>query len=147
MADKAQAQTQAFVHRATQAYQRREAILHERARGQVQDVTAGDFRAFVAAEAGLANERAQVDLIKRLAERSRSSREQAERALAAQADKMTDAAGPTVKIPAAKLAEARKAFVVLAQELTPAQWLAFTQAYMQQLNQDLKALETAAKPQ
>lgn len=147
MADKAQAEASAFVDRATQAYQRREAIVRELARGEIQDIAAGDFRAFIAAEAGLANERRNMELIARLADRSRTSREQAERALAAQQQQLAEAAGPAVKASGTNLAEARKAFLVLSQELTPAEWLAFMQSYLKQVNDDLKALRAADQPQ
>jgi hypothetical protein len=147
MADKAQAEADAFVGRATQAYQRREAIVRELAQGEIQDTAAGDFRAFIAAQAGLPNEQRHIALITQLAERSRASREQAELAFAAHAQKLSDAAGPAIKTSSANLAEARKAFLMLSQELSPAEWLAFTQAYLKQLNQDLKALHTPATPE
>jgi outer membrane murein-binding lipoprotein Lpp len=145
MADKAQAETHGFVQRADQAYARREAIVRELARGEIEDVSAGDFRAFIAARAGLAKEQQQIDLINELADRSRQSREAAEQAVAAMQQKLADAAGPAVQANVVNLAESRKAFLVLSQELTPAEWLAFTQAYLKQLNDDLQALG-ATKP-
>ncbi|HJV67724.1 hypothetical protein [Ideonella sp.] len=146
MADKAQAETSAFVDRATQAYQRREAIVRELARGEIEDVSAGDFRAFIAARAGLPREQQQIELINELADRSRESRERAEQAFEALQGKLVDAAGPAVQANVTNLAETRKAFLVLSQELTPAEWLAFTQAYLKQLNQELAALRAAEKP-
>lgn len=147
MADKAQAEAEAFVARATQAYQRREAIVRELAQSEIRDTAEGDFRAFIAAQAGMVSEQRHIALITQLAERSRASREQAELAFAAHAQKLSDAAGPAVKTSSANLAEARKAFLVLSQELSPAEWLAFTQAYFKQLTQDLKALQNPASPE
>ena len=146
MADKAQAESDAFVERATQAYRRREAIVRELARGEIQDVSARDFRAFIAARARLPQEQRSVEVIHELADKSRESRERVETAFKALEAKLGDAAGPPAPGNATALAEARKAFLVLSQELTPAEWLAFTQAYLKQVNQDLQAMQAPPAP-
>jgi hypothetical protein len=143
MADKAQREADEFVARAERAYQRREAIVRGLARGEIDDAASGSFRAFVDARAGVATAQAQVDLVKALADRSRTLREQADRALAAHDQKLAQAAGPAVKANATQLADAKRAFIVLSQELTPAEWLAFAQAYLKQVNTQLKALADA----
>jgi outer membrane murein-binding lipoprotein Lpp len=143
MADKAQREADEFVARAERAYQRREAIVRGLARGEIDDAASGSFRAFVDARVGVANAQAQVDLVKALADRSRTLREQADRALAVHDQKLAQAAGPAVKANATQLADAKRAFIVLSQELTPAEWLAFAQAYLKQLNTQLKALADA----
>lgn len=145
MADRAQAEAEAFAARAQQAYARREAIVRELARGEILDTSSADFRAFVAERAGLPTQAAQVALITQLADRSRTLREQAETALLAHDQKLAAAAGATVKPDGAALADTRRAFLVLAQELTPAEWLAFAQGYLKQVNKDLKALADAEK--
>lgn len=145
MADRAQAEAEAFAARAQQAYARREAIVRAMAAGEILDTANGDFRAFVAERAGAAGPQTQVALITQLSDRSRGLREQAEKALAAHDQKLAAAAGPAVRPDPAALADARRAFLVLAQELTPAEWLAFAQGYLKQVNQDLKALEDGAK--
>ena len=145
MADRAQAEVQAFADRVQQAYARREAIVRELARGEILDTSGAEFRAFVGERAGLPTQAAQVALISQLAERSRSLREQAEGALAAHDQKLAAAAGTAVKPDGSALADTRRAFLVLAQELTPADWLAFAQGYLKQVNQDLKALADAEK--
>jgi hypothetical protein len=141
MADQAKAQANSFVERAGQAYERREAIVRELARGEIADTTGDVFRTYIAARAGVQNRQAQVDLVKGLAEHSRALREQAEAALAAHDKALADAAGPAVKVNAAPLADVKRSFIVLSQELTAAEWVAFARSYLMQVNQELKALE------
>lgn len=145
MADKAQSEVNGFIDRAGQAYQRREAIVRELARGEIQDVSAAEFRAFVASKAGRGKDQQSIDLINELADKSRESRERVEAAFAALEQKLGEATGPAAQTNATNLAEARKAFIVLSQELTPAEWLAFTQVYIKQVQQDLQTLQAAGK--
>jgi hypothetical protein len=141
LADKAQAETDAFVSRATQAYRRREAILRELAHGQIRDVSEIELNTWIAGQAGVASDQGRIDLITNLADRSRRTREQREAAFAATAKQLEEAAGPAVKASGTNLAEARKAFLVLSQELTAEEWLKFTHSYVKQVRTDLKALE------
>jgi hypothetical protein len=145
IADKAQAEANDFVDRANQAYKRREAIVRELAEGEIQDTFAGDFRAWIDAQAGVSRNQASIDLVSRVADRSRSLREDKEAAFAAKAKQFTDAAGPAVKATNTNLADAKKAFLVLSQELSPEEWLAFSQSYIRQLQAELKALDTPSK--
>jgi len=145
MADRAQAEAEAFAERAQRAYARREAIVRELAAGEILDAASGDFRAFVAERAGMPDQQTQVALITQLADRSRTLREQAEKALAAHDQKLATAAGAALKPDRVALADTRRTFLVLAQELTPAEWLAFAQGYLKQVNQDLKALADAGE--
>jgi hypothetical protein len=141
MADQAKAQASNFVERAGQAYERREAIVRELARGEVADTTGDAFRTYIAIRAGVQNRQAQADLVKSLAEQSRVLREQAEAALEAHEKAFADAAGAAVKVNAAPLADVKRSFIVLSQELTAGEWVAFARGYLMQLNQELKALE------
>jgi hypothetical protein len=140
MADRAQAELQAYSERSQRAYERREAIVRALAASEIADNSGGAFRAWVAERAGVSGTQAQTALIQQLADRSRGLREQAEAALAAHDQKLAAAAGAVPKPDTKALADTRRAFLVLAQELTPAEWLAFAQGYLKQVNQDLKAL-------
>jgi hypothetical protein len=141
MADQARSQANAFIDRAGQAYGRREAIVRELARGEIADTTGDAFRSYIAAQAGVQSRQVQVDLVKGLAEHSRVLREHAETALAAHDKALADAAGPAVTLNSAPLADVKRSFLVLSQELTPAEWVKFARSYLTQVNQELKALE------
>ena len=52
-------------------------------------------------------------------------------------------AGAPVKVPAQSLAEAKRSFLTLAQELSTEEWLKFSWAYVRQVQADLKALKEA----
>lgn len=144
--DGAQTELRAFIDRAEQAYRRREAILRELAEGEIRDTASGDFRSWVAAEAGANRNDARIALIRRIADRSRQSREAAEVALAAKAQQIAAAASAPAVVPAERLADTRRAFLHLAQELTPQEWLRFSQQYVAELRTELKALKAEAAP-
>lgn len=146
-ADKAQGETQAFIQRATQAYQRREAIVLSLAQGEIRDTSAGDFRAWLASEAGVPTDKDKVELIRNIAEQSRKSRELLEATLAAKVKQIRDAAGGPVNVPAQSLGGAKKAFLNLAQEMTPEEWLRFSWKYASQLQADLKELQAQGASQ
>jgi hypothetical protein len=84
-----------------------------------------------------------IALITRLADRSKLMREERETAFVAKAKQLEDARGPAIKASNTNLAEARKAFIVLSQELSPSEWFKFAQSYVKQVRADLKALEAA----
>jgi site-specific DNA-cytosine methylase len=143
LADKAQAEADDFTERAQAAYRRREAIVRGLAEGEIRDTTAGDFRAWIAAEAGVPTDRERIALITRIADRSKLMREERETAFVAKAKQLEDARGPAIKASNTNLAEARKAFIVLSQELSPSEGFKFAQSYVKQVRADLKALEAA----
>lgn len=147
LADKAQAEANGFVSRANAAYLRREAIVRELAEGEIRDTTAGDFRAWITAEAGVPTDRERIELITRIADRSRQMRTERETALAAKIKQLDEARGPTVQATNTHLAEAKKAFLVLSQELSPSEWFKFAQSYVKQVRADLKAMESAEPAQ
>lgn len=142
-ADQAQREVEGFLARAAQAYQRREAIVQELAEGETRDLAAHDFRAWIAAEAGMPTDQARIAKIRQIAEHSRAHREALEAAVAAGRRKIADAAGASVKVPAQSLAEAKRSFLTLAQELSTEEWLKFSWAYVRQVQADLKALKEA----
>ena len=142
-ADQAQRQVEGFLDRAAQAYQRRETIVQELAEGETRDLAAHDFRAWIAAEAGLPTDQARIARIRQIADQSRAHREKQEAAVAAGRKKIAEAAGPAGKVPARSLAEAKRSFLNLAQELTAEEWLKFSWAYVRQVQTDLKALKEA----
>lgn len=142
--DKAQTETRAFLERSNQSYRRREAIVNELARGEIADTSVSAFNAWLANEAGFPGDLERADLIRRIAEQSRTAREQRQVDLKKKSAEVAAAFGDPANVPITALDEARKAFVVLAQELTPQEWLEFTRAYAKQLQSDLKKLEILA---
>ena len=139
--DKAQTETTAFVERATQSYRRREAIVQELARGEIADTSTGAFNSWLANEAGFPKDQERADLIKKIAEQSRITREQRQADIEKKRAEVAAAFGDPAKVPVKALGEAKKAFLVLAQELSAQEWLDFTWAYAKQLQSDLKKLE------
>jgi hypothetical protein len=51
------------------------------------------------------------------------------------------------QVPIDKLAEARKRFAVLSEELSATEWIALTAGYAQQISDEIKALRAEEKPQ
>ena len=137
----ADTEVRAFIDRATQSYKRREAIVQRLAKGEITDVGNADFNAWVAGEAGLASDHAKALQIKKIAEQSRTSRERIQADLDKKAKAISGAFGEPVAAPVKNLAEAKKAFLLLAQELTPKEWLEFSWKYAKQVQADLKAIE------
>jgi hypothetical protein len=144
IADRSETETLAFIQRANQAYARREAILLRLAEGDIRDRSAGDFRAWIDAQAGVVNYQKDIDTLVRISDRSRTTREQLATDLAAKAKQIAVAAGPAASAPSANIAEAKKTFIVLSQELTAEEWLKLGQAYVKQVQADLKALNAPA---
>jgi predicted HAD superfamily phosphohydrolase len=140
--DKAQTETTAFVERATQSYRRREAIVQELAKGEIADTSAGAFNSWLANEAGFPNDQERANLIKKIAEQSHITREQRQAEVDKKRAEVAAAFGDPAKAPVKALGDAKKAFLVLAQELTAQEWLDFTRAYVKQLQSDLKKLES-----
>lgn len=139
--DKAQTETTAFVERATQSYRRREAIVQELAKGEIADTSTGAFNSWLANEAGFPKDQERADLIKKIAEQSRITREQRQASIEKKRAEVAAAFGDPAKVPVKALGDAKKAFLVLAQELSAQEWLDFTWAYAKQLQGDLKKLE------
>jgi hypothetical protein len=144
--DRAETESRAFIDRATQSYKRREAIVLELAAGDIGDRGTADFNAWVAGEAGFPNDRARATLIKRIADESRASRERVQAELDKKSKEISGSFGQPVQAPAKNLAEAKKAFLNLAQELSPKEWLEFSFKYAKQVRADLKALDDASAP-
>ncbi len=139
--DKAQTETTAFIERATQSYRRREAIVQELARGEIADTSTGAFNSWLANEAGFPKDQERAELIKKISDQSRVTREQRQTVLEKRRAEVAGAFGDPAKAPVKALGEAKKAFLVLAQELSAKEWLDFTWAYAKQLQNDLKKLD------
>lgn len=142
--DKAQSETSAFIDRATQSYKRREEIVQELAKGEIADTSQTAFNAWLANEAGFTSDQERSDLIKKIAEQSRSSRQQRQDDLEKKRAEIAANFGDAVKAPDKSLASAKKAFLALAQELSTSEWLEFSWAYARQLQDDLKKLDGQA---
>lgn len=136
--DRYQAEAKRFVDRATQSYKRREAIVLGLATGDVIDGSRGDFDAWLAGEAGYTEDRANAELIKKIVEKSRITREKTQAELEKKTSDISSSFGAAVTVPDKQVAEAKKAFMALAQELTASEWRKFGIAYAKQLQSDLK---------
>lgn len=139
--DKAETETIAFIGRATQSYRRREAIVQELVQGEIADTSTSAFNSWLANEAGFPKDQERADLIKKISEQSRVTREQRQTDLEKKRAEVGGAFGDPAKAPVRALGEAKKAFLVLAQELSAKEWLEFTWAYAKQLQNDLKKLD------
>jgi hypothetical protein len=147
MTDKAQSESQAFIQRATEAYKRRYAIVRDLSESEIRDTAGGDFRAWIDTQAGaLPGTKARLELISRIAERSRVAREALKAALVAKDQELSASSAMAVTVPAKALGDAKKSFLNLAQEMSIEEWLKFSWGYVQKVNADLKALESPATP-
>lgn len=138
----ADAEIRAAIERATDSYKRREAIVLRLAKGEIADLGNNEFNAWLEQEVGLASSRDKSQLIKAVVERSRVARESIQTGIDKKSKELLSAFGEPVTAPVKNLAEAKKAFLVLAQELTPQEWLEFTRQYAKQLQADIKAIES-----
>lgn len=142
----ADTEVRAFIDRATHAYKRREAIVRGLVKGEIVDVGNADFTAWLADEAGIPDNLALFNLVKKIAEQSRASRENVQSEMDKKAKEINSTFGAPIPIPEKSLGDAKKAFLALAQELSPQEWLEFSWKYSKQIADDLKALETKNEP-
>ena len=119
----AQSESLAFVQRAELDCLRREAILRDLAKGQIRDAFAGDFRAWIDAQAEVSRGQDRIDTIKEIADQSRLARDRLLAAFEAMRAQVAAPAASAVEVPTTNLLQAKKAFMNLAQDLTSAEWL------------------------
>jgi hypothetical protein len=134
----AQQELTAFVKRAEQIYAAREAIVINQAKSDIADQLNKNFGDFIAGKAGQPTFDANVQLITSIADAKKTLREQIVSDTAAKTADIKKAFGEPTKIPAEKLAAARKAFVVLSQELSHQEWLELSWKYAKDLQADIK---------
>lgn len=144
--DRAESETRAFVDRATQAYKRREAIVHELAKGDLTDRATVEFNVWLSGEAEFKNDRAISALIKKIADARKESREKLQSDLESKSNEIAKAFGSSVQISATNFSDTKRAFLILAQELSPQEWLEFGLNYAKQVREDIKALEQLPVP-
>ena len=144
--DRAESETRAFVDRATQAYQRREAIVQGLAKGDLTDKDTADFNAWLAGEAGFDSDRTTSALIKKIADARKALREKIQTDVDKKSKEISGTFGDPVQILAKNFSETKKAFLILAQELSPQEWLEFGLNYAKQIRADIKAMEQLPSP-
>jgi hypothetical protein len=99
------------------------------------------FDRFLSKEAGLAGPDTQtIEFIKKMAAERRRAREAGEAELAEIEKTLSADTLQRGKVPAERLAVAKDAFVVLAQELSAKEWLALAASYAREVRDDVKAL-------
>ncbi len=137
----AQNEVEVFVDQAQKAYARREVIVQGLAASDIADVHADLYRASLSARAGMSNHDAQVKLIKDIADERKSLREKLIAEQERRSSEISKTFGERVAVPAESLKIAKKAFLGLAEELTPREWLEFAWKYASDLQTDLKKVK------
>ncbi len=143
--DQAQTEARGFVDRATLLFRAREGVVRDLATSDINDGSKAEFNDWLATQVGGADDdQRRVDQINRVLEKHRAVREAREAALAAKTASIKAVFGEAVSLPDEKLGAAKKAFLNLAQELTPEEWLRFSRDYAKEVNDHLKASKPAA---
>jgi hypothetical protein len=137
----AQSEVEGFVDQAQKAYARREAIVQGLAASNIADVHADLYRASLSARAGMPNHDTLVNLIKDIADARKALRVKFLAEQQRRASEISKTFGEPVKVPAESLNTAKKAFLGLAEELTPKEWLEFAWKYASDLQADLKKVK------
>jgi len=142
--DQAQSEAQSFVERARLLLLARQGTVNDLARSDIKDTSTVEFNDWLAKEVGLAeSDEQRALLVRKIIEKSRETRLAQEAALAKRTAEISATYGEPVVLPEAKLAAAKKAFLVLAQELTAEEWLKFAQRYAKEVDDGVKALKAA----
>ena len=132
-------------HDAAEIWANTQGVVRDLATSDINDGSKAEFNDWLATQVGGADDdQRRVDQINRVLEKHRAVREAREAALAAKTTSIKAAFGEAVSLPDEKLGAAKKAFLNLAQELTPEEWLRFSRDYAKEVNDHLKASKPAA---
>lgn len=143
LSDQADRETRAFLARAERARESRAEIVNAMAERDVRLDTTLQFSDWIAKQAGMPNSQPTIDLIHGLAEQSRKSREGTESRLA-ELQKKFESKPPSLDGTSQALANTKKSFVVLAQELTPREWAGFGWKYLRQVRDAYRSTDEKA---
>ena len=140
---KAESELDNFVARNNQVYEQRLEGVRRLSSSDIQAHAATEFENYTAERAGMQDKIELVTLIRELSDHHSQVRENA---LKQQAEmEKTLVVGEPISVPKEKYSELIKAFSVLSEELSPAEWLKFIVDYGQQVNDSLKKLKESAK--
>jgi len=138
VADQADRETRAFLKRAADAYARRADSAELRARRNAEDAADTNFTDFIEQKVGGPDPSGRVELIRSIASESRQTREALEAKIAQNKEAL--AAQPVASESTSKaLADTKKAFIVLSQELSAREWMEFGWKYFSQVKDAYKA--------
>lgn len=143
MTDQAQRETHAFLTRAAEAYATRMDSAELRARRNAEDAADASFTAFISKQAGDDDPSERIALIRSVASESRRTREALEERIEQSRQALTVQPVATADSDKA-LAQAKKGFIVLAQELSAREWLQFGWKYFRQVKDAYKAPDASA---
>jgi hypothetical protein len=132
LTDQADRETRAFLARAGRAHDSRVEIVKSMAERDVRLDTTLQFSDWIAKQAGMPDSDATTQLVNALAQRSRESREDTEARLG-ELRKKFDSKAPAMDETSQALANTKKSFVVLANEMTPREWADFGWKYLNQV--------------
>lgn len=115
------------------------------AQQQMRDSVRHDFDMAIDRRAGVAAKDDATDLIRSLGDESRQIREREAQELEKIAQSSTLDVASLPQVPTEKLAAAKKGFGVLAQELSPKEWVALAAGYAKEIQAGVKQLKSSLK--
>lgn len=115
------------------------------AQQEARDRARREFDVFIDRKAGLPARDDAASLIRSLGDESRKIREQETLELAKIAQSSTLDAAILAELPTEKLAAAKKGFSVLAQELSPKEWLALAVGYAKEIQAGVEKIRASLK--
>lgn len=114
---------------------------------EVRDSNRREFELFLASQAGAPRNDEAVKKMQELGDERRRLREKTLEELKAREKEFSFDASTLPEVPAGKLAAARKSFEVLAQELTPEEWIKLAVAYAREIKTGVDKLrEVKSEP-
>lgn len=120
-------------------------LMRVQAQNEVRSASQREFELFLATKAGMEQSNDVAAMIQALADERRRLREKVSEEAATREKQFSLDAAALPQVPAEKLAAARKGFEVLAQELTPQEWLELATAYAREIKTGIDKLR-APKP-
>jgi len=139
----AESELDAFIDRSNRLYAQRYASVKRLALGDIDANAKTDFENYTGHQAGMADEAGMIELIKGLSDYRAKTREDAEKKNA-DIEKSQGGPGEAVKAPKDKLAELKKAFAALSEELSKKEWLSFAVDFGKQIGKSVKESKTQA---
>lgn len=119
-------------------------LMRAEAQREARNAGEHEFDTFLDAEAGMPQSDKTAQRIRKLGDERKRLREQANEEAGALEKKFALDASMLPQVPADKLAAAKKGFEVLAQELTPQEWLQLATAYAKEIKTGIDKLKDAA---
>lgn len=121
-------------------------LMHLDAQQEARDASRREFDLFLAREAGAQSREDVARTIRSLGEERRRLREKAGEELKGLERKFSLDVSTLPQVQREKFAAAKKSFGVLAQELTPAEWVALAVGYAREIKNGVDKLREAQKP-